>query len=92
MGIPLKELQDRIDAPTFALYMAYDRLDPFGEERGDVRMALNTAYMVNAFSGSKMKVADCMLDFQPKTDKQKADKMLAKMSQFAAGHNQGKGK
>ena len=92
MGIPIWELQDRIDSPTFALYMAYDRVDPFGEERADVRNAINTAFTVNAMTGHKVKVMDFMPDFEPKTEKNKADLMLAKMSQFAAMHNKEKGK
>ena len=91
MGIPLEELQDRIDAPTFALYMAHDRIDPFGEERGDLRMAINTAFTVNAMTGQKVKIADFMPDFENKGKKgPTADELLAKMQQYTAQHNTGK--
>lgn len=63
MGIPLKELQDRMDSATFALYMAYDRLDPFGEERADVRTGIMTSYLYNAFTGAKTKIDNFILEY-----------------------------
>ena len=62
MGIPLRELQQRIDSPTFALYMAHDRMSPFGEKRADLRAAL-TAWTVAKAGGAKSVEID---DFMPK--------------------------
>lgn len=34
-------------------WRAYERLEPFGEERGDVRCAITTAAILNVHRGSK---------------------------------------
>ena len=41
MGIPVSKLKDELSSAELALYMAYDRIDPFGEERADLRNALS---------------------------------------------------
>jgi hypothetical protein len=57
--------------------MAYDRLDPIGEWRGDVRNAQLIAAMVNLFLArfGKKGVKDKQpIDFMPKWDPEEAQK------------------
>jgi len=52
----------------FAEWMAYARIEPFGEYRADLRAALITSTMANAWRGSKSKaykIKDFLLNFEP---------------------------
>ena len=40
MGCSVREAQHRIDAREFAEWRAYYRLEPWGEDRGDLRTAI----------------------------------------------------
>jgi len=48
--------------------MAFYKLEPFGEERMDLRCALMTAHLVSPYikKGHKPKLSDYMLSFEPK--------------------------
>ena len=48
--------------------MAYYTIEPFGEERMDLRFALMTAHVVSPYlkKGHKPKLSDYMLNFEPK--------------------------
>lgn len=39
LGIPYSRLAEEISSAELSLYMAYDRIDPFGEHRADIRNA-----------------------------------------------------
>jgi len=54
---------DEITEREFRDWMAYDRIQPFGAERDDIRMALGFAAMCNTWGG-KVKVES----FMPFTD------------------------
>lgn len=45
-------------------WMAYNNLEPFGEERADVRSAMIACVMANAFSKKKHKIEDFILKFK----------------------------
>lgn len=49
MGIPIRELQERISAREFAEYIAFWQLEPWGEEREDYRSALICAVLANVW-------------------------------------------
>lgn len=59
-----------INAREFAQWKAFYRIEPFGERRQDLRIALMTYHLVCAQATSecaeKLKVSDFMLDFAPK--------------------------
>ena len=48
MGIPIGELQGRVTSREFTEYMAYDRLEPFGPEREDLRAGIVASTIANA--------------------------------------------
>ena len=67
-----------ISAREFAEWRAYDQLDPFGEERGDLRNAILCQLIANALvtKGKKPKVDDFMPKFdQPITKRQTPQQM-----------------
>lgn len=53
--MPVAELQERIDAAEFAEWLAYARVQPFGEAHNDRRFGTIAAAIVNLFRkrGSK---------------------------------------
>jgi hypothetical protein len=56
-----------MDARELAEWEAYEKLEPFGEERADLRMAIMTANILNALrgkKGKKAKIKDFMPDFE----------------------------
>jgi hypothetical protein len=53
LGRGVAEIQERIDAREFAEWMAYYRLEPWGEERADMRMAVEASSIVNCWIDAK---------------------------------------
>jgi hypothetical protein len=49
-GCTVREARRRCDAPEFALWRAYFEIDPWGEERADLRAGFTSAILVNAHS------------------------------------------
>ena len=66
----MKEAQARCDSREFAEWMVYDRVEPFGAVRDDLRIAQLCALTVNmqrARGSRAAKVSDFMFDFNRKT-------------------------
>lgn len=87
----LKRAQREIDADEFAEWMAYYDIDPFGEERADLRSAINTATMVNLWStkGARSVKPIEFMPFAARTKKrQSPEEMAYQMRQFVR-HAQG---
>lgn len=85
----MAELQRRISAAEYYEWAAFAQLEPFGEERADLRAAIVACTVANAFRGKNQKAAqpaDFMPDFEPKRRQTQAD-MAAVMKQFALAHN-----
>lgn len=55
---------DRISIELFYEWMAYAELEPFGEERADLRSAIVATVMANAWAGKGKKYKPA--DFMPK--------------------------
>lgn len=73
-------------AKTFRLWTAYSSIEPFGAERDDLRMGIETSWIVNALQskgGRRLKPADIMPRFD-RPSRQTAAEMNAVMMQFAA--------
>ena len=51
MGRTVAELLASIEMDELLDWMAYERLEPFGEERADVRSAIHTATLINVHRG-----------------------------------------
>lgn len=72
----------------FTEWMAFFRLEPFGEQRADLRMGITTANLMNALTGGKAhaKPQDFMpFRAQPKPDSQSLSQQLRA---WAAAHNE----
>lgn len=55
MGIPLRELMQRINSRDFALYLAYMKVEPFGPLVDDMRYAGLVSLLANVNRDSKKK-------------------------------------
>ena len=73
----------------FALWKAYQRIEPWGEMRADLRMGILACVMASPHvkKGTRLKPSDFMPDFTGKSKKQTSEQMMATMKAFAAAHN-----
>ena len=79
----------RCNSRQFAEWQAYYQVEPWGEERADLRAGIvaSTIANVNRGKGQKpFKPSDFMPDFEPKKP-QTAEQMAAFMTKFTAMHN-----
>ena len=83
MGVPVCELKLRIPPHEFAMWMAYDMLEPFGDWRADLRSAICTSGIVNAMVGAKTRPKDYMPEFQSVRKRQTVAEMKAAFSILA---------
>lgn len=77
-------LLDEIPYPLFQQWMAYAQLEPFGEERADLRAGIVAAAASNAggVRGAPAKPRDFMPDFEGAS--QTPDEMIATLKAAAA--------
>lgn len=80
---------DGLTLKQFLIWQAYYELEPFGEQRADLRMAILGTVLGNLWisKGRKLKLKDLMPTFakrKPKTWRQ----MKSLFKQFANAHNQ----
>lgn len=59
------ELGRRMSASEFAEWIAYSRVEPFGERRADARAWLAVAAMRNIAGGTKTNLAEVLPEFTP---------------------------
>ena len=80
--------QREIDAREFAEWMAYDNIEPFGEQRADWRIAQLCCLVANSLGGKgpPATLKEFMMDTSRKV-RQSAGQMLAVMRSYVAGHN-----
>ena len=74
-----------ISSAQFAEWMAYSTLEPWGEERDDLRMGIIASTIANANRGKGQKAykpSDFMPDFEPETEEQAQARLMAQA--FAA--------
>ncbi len=64
LGLSVREAQARISSPEFAEWLAFNRLDPIGEERADARAALIALAVTRAAWSGKGR-APRFEDFMP---------------------------
>ncbi len=81
----------KISSREFADWMAYDRIEPFGEMRADLRSGIIAAAVVNVNRGRGQKPFPAS-DFMPKFDEPErkvmtAAQIEARLMGFAAQHN-----
>lgn len=57
LGKTLKELIQDLDASELRMWMAYDKISPIGDGRGDIQTAMITSAIMNA-AGAKVSIRD----------------------------------
>ncbi len=70
-----------ITSKQFAEWMAYSRLEPWGEKRDDLRMGIVASTVANVNRGRNQKPyrpQDFMPSFEPETEEQAAERLIAK--------------
>lgn len=94
--MPVAELLDRMSSREFSEWMAYYEIEPFGEERADLRQAMTTSAVHNTIQAQTKrpkwtKPEDFMIfsdRTQPKTEESgpvEPELLKAKLFAFAAG-------
>jgi hypothetical protein len=88
LGMTLKEVQSRVDSAEFSRWQAYYKVEPFGEERADMRSAVIASTLANIHrgKGKAYTLNDFMIDFSGK-EKKSAKEMSDIFSLFAGVHN-----
>lgn len=83
------QAQARIGSAEFTDWLAYYQLEPFGEERADLRHAVLCALVANIFRGKgrRAKLTDFMPRFDEEPRPQSLADMRAVMERFTAAHN-----
>ena len=64
----VSQLLSNIDSKELSEWMAFFQAEPFGEQRADLRSALISCVMANAWRGKKQKafkLDDFILNFEP---------------------------
>ena len=80
----------RCNSRQYSEWRAYYEVEPWGEERADLRSAIIacTIANVNRAKGKAFKPSDFMPEFnKPIKERQTQAEMIAVMTQFAAKHN-----
>ena len=81
----------RCNARQFAEWRAYYQIEPWGEERADLRAGIIASTIANVNRGKGQKAfmpSDFMPDFDRKPKQPMSDEqMFAVMTQFTAQHN-----
>ncbi|MDV2901774.1 DUF4035 domain-containing protein [Phytobacter diazotrophicus] len=62
LGRTLHELRSTLTASELKMWIAYDRMSPIGDWRGDVQAAQISAALFNA-QGGKYEISDLLLKF-----------------------------
>lgn len=65
--MPVRELLARVNSRELAEWRAYELIEPFGEQRADLRAAIVASVMANAFRGKDQRAYEPK-DFMPKFD------------------------
>lgn len=86
----VEELLGRMTSREIAEWMAYDRIDPFGEIRAEMRNGLLIANMLGMFAKTPPKPADYMIDFEkmakPVDIEAQIEAQKARFMQYALAH------
>jgi len=65
LGMTVAELSERMDSRELSEWMAYNNLEPFGEERADARSGIVAATIANVHRGKNTRPYEPK-DFMPK--------------------------
>lgn len=73
LGCSVRELGERMSGRELMEWLAYARLDPFGEARADLRQAITSCVVANGLGGKQHQIRD----FVPKFDEDEAQDPVA---------------
>ncbi len=91
LKMTFKELLERMDSRELSEWMAYYNLEPFGEERADIRQGITSCVMANSFSNKKHKIDDFIPKFrQQRKEPKDWETMKAMLQGFTELYNKGK--
>ena len=78
LGRTVNELLGTISSDEISEWQAYDRIEPFGSWRDDLRIGTLTAVVANGLSGSgEFRTEDFMLDTRTKEERVADDRAKA---------------
>lgn len=84
-------MQERLNAREFAEWIAYWNIEPWGEERADLRAGIIAATVANAApfrSGRSFAASEFMPFASPQANTQSANEFEARMRAYVQAHNQ----
>jgi hypothetical protein len=82
----VRELLGKLDSRELTEWMAYDGLDPIGQERDDLRAGIVASTVANCHSvKAKFKPSDFVPKFGPRVEKRKTPADLALIAQAITG-------
>jgi hypothetical protein len=79
--VNVDEMLSEITSMQFAEWLAYSTLEPWGEERDDLRMGIVASTIANANRGKNTKAyspQDFMPQFEPEPEDVAIERMIAK--------------
>lgn len=77
-----------MDSRQYAEWMAYARLEPFGEDRADLRMGIIASTIANTSRGKGQKAykpQDFIPQFENETEEEAGARLMAKAMQALGG-------
>lgn len=89
MGRPVRELLYTIGSDELTDWMAYDRIQPFGDDRADLRVAILSALIANIHRPTKGAGSNRTFkprDFMPFLSRALKGKLLGEDLRAALGH------
>lgn len=69
LGMTVAELGERMDSREFSEWMAYYKMEPFGQDRGDIGHAITASVVANANAPKGKKFTP--MDFLPRRKQKK---------------------
>ena len=75
LGWSVSDIRRYMTAGEVQMWKAYAQIEPFGEERADLRAAIVAHTVASCMSGSRSKIADFMPDFDRKDKRQSVQEM-----------------
>lgn len=91
MGIPVRQLQEQISSSDFAMYRAYNNIDPFENFRFDVNSAVVSQMlaMIHGKKGSRYKLEDFIPEWYEKPKKKVDVKAVANVFDMLVARQNG---
>lgn len=84
--LDVDDMLETISHDQFQNWMAYDHIEPFGEERGDLRTGIVASVIANCTPGVRRRYTpkDFMPDFRPRRRRMSGQEIAATMNAAAA--------